>query len=131
MALREFISKEGKPDQIMSDKECHFKATAGTTEAALQDIIEDPAVNSYVSGQRIKWSFIIKLTPWIELEGFYETFVGVTKTILKKSIGKQGMTDIQIQTMLAEIEAALSSRLLIYLNDDINDQVIITHAQFL
>lgn len=41
------------------------------------------------------------------------------------------MTDRQIQTMLAEIEAALSSRLLIYLNDDINDQVIITHAQFL
>lgn len=115
----------------MSDKECHFKATAGTTEAALQDIIEDPAVNSYVSGQRIKWSFIIKLTPWIELEGFYETLVGVTKTILKKSIGKQGMTDIQIQTMLAEIEAALSSRLLICLNDDINDQVIIRHAQFL
>lgn len=47
----------------MSDKECHFKATAGTTEAALQDVIEDTAVNSYVSGQRIKWSFIIKLTP--------------------------------------------------------------------
>ena len=34
----------------------------------------------------IKWKFIIKRAPWTE--GFFERLVGLTKSCLKKALGK-------------------------------------------
>ena len=65
------------------------------------------------------------------VDGFYERLVGVTKMALKKSIGKLRLTSLQLQTTLAEIEATLNSRPLIYINDDLKDQTIITPMHFL
>ena len=63
--------------------------------------------------------------------GFYERLVGVTKMALKKSIVKLRLTSVQLQTILAEIEGTVNSRPLTYLNDDLDDQSIITPAHFL
>ena len=91
--------------------------------------MNDPEVNSYMSNERIKWSFIKELSPW--MGGFYERLVGTTKMALKKSIGKQKLTSIQLQTTLAEVEAILNSRPLTYVGDDINDQNVLTPQHFL
>lgn len=56
--------------------------------------------------------------------------VGVKKMGLKKSIRKLWLTGIQLQTLLAEIEASLKSITLIYLNNYINHQVAIMSAHF-
>lgn len=64
------------------------------------------------------------------MRGFCEQVADVLKVALKKGIGKLSLTGIQLQTTMAETKAALNSRLLIYLNGDMNDQVIIP-AHFL
>lgn len=50
--------------------------------------------------------------------------------MLTKSIGKLRLTSIQLQNIAVEIEVTLNSRLLIYLNGDIYDQVIIKAGHF-
>ncbi|XP_057305456.1 uncharacterized protein LOC130642387 [Hydractinia symbiolongicarpus] len=129
LALRRFIARRGKPNQIVLDNASQFKAAKETIDLAWKSTINDPTVHSYLANERIEWSFIIELSPW--MGGFYERLVGTTKMALKKSIGNLRLTSTQLQTILTEIEATLNSRPLTYLGDDLNDQTFITPAHFL
>ena len=109
--------------------------------------MEDPTVqSSCVSSHQIKWLFIAELFLWrggfsdgvvgvtkvvLWVRGFSDRVVGVTKVVLKKNIGKLRPIGVQFQIIPAEIEAILNSRLLVYLNDDRNNQVVITPIHFL
>ena len=53
-------------------------------DLAWENLVKDPDVISYVNERRIKWSFIMELSPWIG--GFYERLIRITKMALKKSI---------------------------------------------
>ena len=72
-ALRRFIARRGKPDQIILDNAPHFKATKNAVDMAWEKVVDNPSVHSYVTDQRIKWSFIIELSPC--MGGFYERLV--------------------------------------------------------
>ena len=128
-ALRRFIARRGKPNQIILDNAIQFKAAKDAVDLAWEATVKDPTVHSYLADQRIVWSFIIELSPW--MGGFYERLVGTTKMALKKSIGKLRLTSTQLQTVLAEIEATLNSRPLIYISGELDDQTIITPGHFL
>ena len=97
-ALRRFVSRRGKPDEIISDNALQFKAAKNTIDIAWGDIVNDPQVQSYLSEKRIKWKFIVELSPWFG--GFYERLVGTTKMALKKSIGKLHLSLTQLQTVI-------------------------------
>ena len=120
MALRRFIARRGKPEVIISDKVADI-----TIEKAWQKVLRDAEVQSNVSEQRITWLFIKELSPWIA--GFYERLIGITKMALKKSIERLSLTNIQLQTTLSEIDAIVNSRPLIYLEGDVNSQIITPH----
>lgn len=66
------------------------------------NVIEDTYVQSYVSGAGIHWRFIVELAPWIG--GYYERLVGIVKLTLRKSLGRQLLTLIQMQTLLRELK---------------------------
>ena len=53
---------------------------------------------SYVSNEGIKWSFILEMAPWTG--GFYERLVGLVKRAMGKTIQKNLLTVIQLQTIL-------------------------------
>ena len=117
------------PNQIILINATQFKAAKDAIDLACETIVKDPTVHSYLADQRIVWSFIIELSPW--MGGFYERLVGTTKMALKKTIGKLRLTTIQLQTLLSEIEATLISRPLTYVSSELNDQMIITPGYFL
>ena len=127
-ALRRFIARRGKPDEIISDNATNFKAARNTVNIVWKNIVNDPQVHGYLSAKRIKWKFIIELSPW--MGGFYERLVGTTKMALKKSIGKLHLTLTQLQTIITEVESVVNSRPLIYVDNDLENEII-TPAHFL
>ena len=57
--------------------------------------------------------------PWFG--GFWERLIGLTKTSLKKTLGRTHVTLEGLQTVIVEVEALLNDRPLTYLSSDIND----------
>ena len=128
-SLRRFIARRGTPKEIILDNAAQFKLTKSTFYIAWETVVTDPTVHSYVAEHRIKWNFIVELSPW--MGGFYERLVGSSKMALRKSIGKKCLTMMQLQTFLTETEAVLNSRPLVYIGEDLNDGKIITPSHFL
>ena len=56
--------------------------------------------------------------------GFCERLVGRTKTALKKTIGKLHLTHTQLETIITEVEAVINTRPLVYVDDDLKNQII-------
>ena len=77
MALRRFIAHRGKPDSILSDNAAQFKAASRLIDVMWTGILKSEEAQSYVANERIKWSFIVELAPW--MGGFYERLVGLVK----------------------------------------------------
>ena len=86
-------------------------------------------MQDYVSNSRIKWSFIVELAPW--MGGFYERLVGLVKRASRKSLGRNLVTETQLQTFLKEVEAVVKNRPLVYVGDDINSNITLTPGHFL
>ena len=80
LCLRRFIARRGKPKQTISDNAPQFKLTKSTVEEAWQFATTNPDTQSYLANERIEWSFIIELAPW--MGGFYERLVGLVKQAL-------------------------------------------------
>ena len=106
-----------------------FKLTKSSVEVAWENAIRDPDDQSHIAEQRIKWSLIVQLSPW--MGGFYERLVGISKMALRKAIGKTCLTMLQLQTFLTETEAIINSRPLVYLGEDLNDSTALTPSHFL
>lgn len=83
----------------------------------------------YAMKQGIQWKFITELAPW--MGGFYERLVGLTKRALCKTIGLRNLTEKQLITVLTEVEAVVNSRLLVYVDNDINSSFLISPMSFL
>ena len=71
----------------------------------------------------------MELAPW--MGGFYERLVGTVKGALKKSIGKICLTEKKLETFLAEAEAVINSRPLVYVGEDFGSGFLLTSADFL
>ena len=121
-AFRRFIARRGKPNKIISDNAATFKAAKNAIDIAWNDITRDCEVHIYLSKNRIEWKFIIELST--SMGGFYERLVGITKISLKKIIGKLFLTHTQLQTIITEVEAVINSRPLVYVDDDLENEII-------
>ena len=92
--------------------------TKAHQEASLCDEVQD-----FLSGHGIKWTLIVELAPW--MGGFYERLVGITKRVLRKTLGTDSLTLIQLYIVLTEAEAVVNSRPLVYVSDDDSGHVIV------
>ena len=116
LALRRFIARRGKPTQIILDNAPQFKLVKTAIDKAWKETISHHEVQSYTANQGTEWNFIVELAPW--MGGFYERLVGTVKGALKKSIGKICLTEKKLETFLAEVEAVINSRPLVYVGED-------------
>ena len=69
------------------------------------------------------------MCPWYG--GFWERLIGLTKTVLKKVLGRSFITFEALQTLAVEIEAVLNDRPLTYLSADMNDPDPLTPSHLL
>ena len=63
--------------------------------------------------------------------GFWERLIGLTKTALKKVLGRASVNLVMLQTLVVEIEAILNDRPLTYVSSDVNDQQPLTPSHLL
>ena len=129
LGFRRFVSVRGTPVEIISDNALQFKSANKVLGLIWKQITRCQDVQSYVSDSGIKWSYIVELAPW--MGGFYERLVGLVKRAMRKSLNRRLLSDIQLQTVLKEIEAVVNSRPLVYIGDDIDANITLTPGHFL
>ena len=90
------------------------------TEANI--LFDEGAQKSFItelSRRGTEWRFIPKRAPWYG--GFWERLIGLTKTSLKKILGRQFVTMETLQTIVSEIEAVMNDRPLTHVSSNIDD----------
>ena len=61
----------------------------------------------FCAEQGITWKFNLDGTPW--WGGFWERLVGMVKSCLKKSIGRENLSFTELLTVLFEVENILNN----------------------
>jgi len=124
-ALRRFSNRKSTPRIIFSDNATNFQSSA----AIIRKLMESQSVSDFCSGRGIEWRFIVKRAPWHG--GFWERLIGLTKSTLKKVIGKNRITEGQLRTIITDVEAALNDRPLTYVSTEKSDSEPITPSHLL
>ncbi|CAO4379232.1 unnamed protein product [Caenorhabditis nigoni] len=109
-ALRRFVAIRGVPDKIISDNGSNFVLG--------QKLIQDAIALSPEELQTIQWKFITPYSPW--KGGFYERLIKSIKHIFWKSQKRAKLSSEELRTVFYEIAAAINSRPLTTVEDDIN-----------
>lgn len=117
MALRRFISRRGKPFEIISDQGTNFRGG----ERALQEDFAalHPCLQEQLATHQISFKFNPPGAP--HFGGSWEREIRTLKTALCSTIGDQIVTEEVLRTVLIEIEGILNSKPLGYTSSDIAD----------
>ena len=116
LAIQRFIARRGTPSVIYSDNAKTFKAVSEIFKNRLG--VYSP-----------EWKFILPLSPW--WGGWWERLVRSVKGALKKSLGIQCLTQVELETCLCEVEACINSRPLTFLGSEPDIQEVLTPSKFL
>ena len=116
--LRRFCARKGTPVRIVSDNAKTFKATS----RLLHEILSAAKVADLLVSKRITWRFNLDRSPW--WGGAFERMVGSVKRCLRKVLGNARLTQDEMNTVLAEVEATLNSRPLTYQHEEFDAQVL-------
>ena len=106
-ALKRFISGRGAPKMINSDNGSAFISNF---------------VQKFATSRFIKWTFNTPGAPWTG--GFFERMVKSVKRCLKKILVKAKLNYDELRTVLKEIETVINNRPLIYMYDEVNQEVV-------
>ena len=114
-AFRRFVSRKSLPRTLISDNATTF--VSGSEE--IKRLCESQLVQETLSTHGVEWKFIPKRAPWYG--GFWERLIALTKTSLKKVLGRSQVNMETLQTIVTEIETILNDRPLTYPSSDIRD----------
>jgi len=95
----------------------------------LEQIFTSDKLGESLNAKGVRWKFIPKRAPWYG--GFWERLIGLTKTVLKKVLGRSFITLEVLQTLIVEVEAVLNDRPLTYLSADVTDPEPLTPSHML
>ena len=112
LAFHRFTSRKGLPHTVISDN-------ASTYLSAVEELTElfnSTNLTTTLIRQGVTWKFIPKRAPWYG--GFWERLIGLTKSCLKKILGRAHINLLTLQTLAVEIEATLNDRPLTYVSSD-------------
>ena len=118
--FRRFVAKHGYPETVVSDNGTNFTATA----SYLQQLHDEPQVQTYFERNNLEWKFIRPRAPWEG--GFYERMVGVVKSCLRKAMYGKSLNFNEIITLLAEVETRVNNRPLTYVSAEASGIVPLT-----
>ena len=127
-AFRRFVARYGTPETMYSDNAKQFKLAHELLRHCKGPEFNE-TINSYMSTENITWKFIPEKSPWFG--GFYERLVAIVKTPLRKVIGRGFPSLFELQTIVAEVQALVNTRPLVYIDGDRNSSRPICPSDFL
>ena len=114
-AFRRFASRKSLPQRMISDNASTYLSAADELRA----LFNSQALHDSLSKRGVEWQFIPKRAPWFG--GFWERLIGLTKTTLKKILGRTYINIEGLQTIIVEIEAVLNDRPITYVTSEADD----------
>ncbi|XP_053406534.1 uncharacterized protein LOC123530253 [Mercenaria mercenaria] len=124
-AFRRFSSRKSLPKLMISDNATTYLSAA----SQLKKLFLSTSLQEALSMKGTEWKFIPKRAPWYG--GFWERLIGLTKTTLKKILGRAFVTMETLRTIVTEIEAILNDRPITYTSSNIEDMEPLTPAHLL
>ena len=124
-AFRRFVSRRSLPVIMISDNATTYLSAA----SEIEQLMKSTTVQDTLQNKGTTWQFIPKRAPWYG--GFWERLIGLTKTTLKKVLGRTFVSLTDLQTIVTEIEATLNDRPLTYISADVRDPEPLTPAHLL
>ena len=115
MCLKRLAATKGMPTLLLSDN--HKTFIVG--ETFLLEMQQDPAVQEYLSTNRIRWKHQTPRSPW--MGGHFERLVRTVKASLATAISRKLLTLEEFSTIVKEAENIVNSRPLIYQSDSSRD----------
>ena len=116
LALRRLAARRGLPRVLFSDNAKGFRAAPSLSQEQYGHLSPE-------------WKFIAPRSPW--WSGWWESLMKSVKSALKRTLGTNSLTRVELETTIHEIEACINSRPLTFLGDYINSEDPITPAHFL
>ncbi|XP_065060581.1 uncharacterized protein LOC135687855 [Rhopilema esculentum] len=111
-AFRRFTARRGLPSLLVSDNAKTFKSASKD----VKHLLRSPRLGESLEKKGVKWQFIVDRSPW--QGGAWERLIRSVKRCLKKVIGRSYLTQIELNTILIEVEAVINSRPITYVYDD-------------
>uniref|UniRef100_A0A914EGJ8 Integrase catalytic domain-containing protein n=1 Tax=Acrobeloides nanus TaxID=290746 RepID=A0A914EGJ8_9BILA len=107
-AFIRFISRRSRPSKFVSDNGTQFELASKVIIEAWRDVQQQEDFMTYFAQEGIAWEFNSPLAPW--RGGIFERIIGLTKSTIRKSIGRRFLTYEEFSTLLIQVEAVLNSR---------------------
>lgn len=95
----------------------------------LTELFQSQSLKESLSKQGVNWQFIPKRAPWYGR--FWKRLIGLTKTTLKRVLGRVSVDLTTLQTIIVEIEAILNDRPLTHVSSDVTDEKPLTPVHLL
>ncbi|XP_064632806.1 uncharacterized protein LOC135491088 [Lineus longissimus] len=123
MVLRQFICHRGPPEEIRSDHGSNF---VGANRKLQESVAEwnHEKIQKELQQKGVKWEFHPPTAA--HMSGVWERLVQSTKRHLRVLAEDRLLTEFQIRTLFAEVEAILNNRPLCAVSEDINDLEALT-----
>ena len=109
-AFRRFCSRKSLPKLMISDNATTFINAANQ----LKHLVQSKKVQEELTNKGTEWRFIVKRAPWYG--GWWERLIGLTKTAVKKVLGRSYVDFQTLSTVVTEIEAVINDRPLTYVS---------------
>ncbi|TKS64949.1 ATP-binding cassette sub-family A member 2 [Collichthys lucidus] len=117
LALRRFISRRGKPYEILCDRGTNFRGGERELKESLEDL--NPPLKQQLADQSITFKFNPPLSP--HFGGAWEREVKSVKASLQVMLRDQVVSEEVLSTVLVEVEGILNSKPLGYSSSDLAD----------
>ena len=128
MALRQFVSQRGPPEEIRSDRGTNFVGV----EPELQDAIRgwnNTRIYHELQQKGVKWTFHPPAAA--HMSGVWERLVQSAKKHLKTIVEDRLLSEFALRTLFTEVEFIMNNRLIAAASDDPANLEALTPNHFL